>query len=84
MSSQAWHNFVSVQTAIVATVTTRVYNFILVPESQLELCGKELDDMDDIKTYINDLSPDQREHLRNAAERGQYTNIETLKYELQR
>ncbi len=49
--------------------STRVYNVILVPESQIELCGKELDDIDDIKTYIND-APDQGEHLRIAAERG--------------
>lgn len=81
MSSQAWNPVVSVQAAVVAFVTAGAYNASLAPESQLKLCRNKIYD---IKTYINDLSPDRRERWRIAAALGKLWSLETLEHELPR
>jgi len=73
-------NVEALSLAIITGISTHVCHTLTTAESELEWCKKELQD---IKTRINELSPDRRERLRIAAERKQCTSLEALECELQ-
>ena len=66
-------------TALSSVASTRAWDRTT-PESELEWCKTELHD---IKTRINELSPDRRERLFIAAERKKCTSLEVLESKLQ-
>lgn len=87
MSSKAWSivgNIASVETLATAAVTGAAAHFYHVgcdnAGSALEKCRLELEN---IKTRINELSPDRRERLRIAAEQGKCSSIAKLEHKLQ-
>lgn len=84
--SAAWgivSNVANVETLgmLVATgLSTHLFHTLSTPKSELEWCRKELQD---IKTRLNELSPDRRERLCMAAARKQCTSLEALESQLQ-
>jgi len=67
-------------TAVSSAASTHAWDTRTTPESELEWCKTELHD---IKTRINELSPDRRERLFIAAERKKCTSLEELEGKLQ-
>lgn len=88
MSSHGWSivgDLVNVETAIATImggVATTVYQKLSsTSDTDLEDCRKALED---IKSRLNELSPDRRRRIDRAAAEGDCTSLETLEEELQR
>ena len=86
MSSKAWSIVRDVFTVERLTVATAVciaaHIWHTLPDNIHSLLQQCEEDLGDIRTQINELSPDRRECLRIAAQQGKCLSIEQLKCRL--